>query len=241
MIASTIKRFLKKLPIDFTQNQKYDRQAKEVIKIICHSKSCCIDVGSHDGEFIDLFLLHAPQGNHFAFEPLPDFYKNLKEKYPQLTHIYDIALSNHVGITNFKYVPANPAYSGILKREYLNKNEEVIEIQTKVDLLDHIVPENIKVDFIKIDVEGGELQVLEGAKNILIKNKPIVVFEHGLGASEYYATTPQKVYDLFDGLGFHISTMENWLKKKSAFTLIDFKAQYENKTNYYFIAYPKRD
>lgn len=239
MIISALKSLLKKLPIDFTQNQKYDRQAEMVLKKICLPTSNCIDIGSHKGEFLDLFLKYAPLGKHFAFEPLPSFFEDLKQKYNTIENIYDVALSNHSGRTGFKYVPDHPAYSGIMKREYLSKNEKVIDIEAKVDLLDNIISNQIRIDFIKIDVEGGELQVLEGAKETLKRNKPIVVFEHGLGASEYYSTTPEKVYTLFYELGFSISTMKNWLQSGESFTLQEFQNQFLNKINYYFIAFPR--
>ena len=37
------------------------------------------------------------------------------------------------------------------------------------------IPE--KIDLIKIDVEGHEIETLEGAKNTILKNKPIIVIE----------------------------------------------------------------
>ena len=43
--------------------------------------------------------------------------------------------------------------------------------------LDDVIPTDVTIDFIKIDVEGAELGVLKGAKNVLLKNKPIIIFE----------------------------------------------------------------
>jgi hypothetical protein len=48
-----------------------------------------------------------------------------------------------------------------------------------------VLPENFRVDFIKIDVEGGELLVMKGAAGIMKKYKPVVIFEHGLGRQRY--------------------------------------------------------
>ena len=52
-------------------------------------------------------------------------------------------------------------------------------INTPVNTIDNFVKENniSKIDFIKIDVEGSELNVLNGAIKSLVKFKPIVIFE----------------------------------------------------------------
>ncbi len=49
---------------------------------------------------------------------------------------------------------------------------------------------------IKIDVEGAEREVLEGAIETIVRYKPTVVFEHGKGAAPHYATGPRDVYAL---------------------------------------------
>jgi hypothetical protein len=87
-------------------------------------------------------------------------------------------------------------------------------------------------------VEGAELLVLEGAKNTIAKYKPLVIFEHGLGASNYYDTTPEKVYQYFQSCNMEISTLPNFIKKQSPLTSDQFKDQFNNRSNYYFIAHP---
>ena len=49
--------------------------------------------------------------------------------------------------------------------------------KTKVDTLDNIIPPNEKIDFIKIDVEGSEWDVIEGATNLIMKWKPMIMLE----------------------------------------------------------------
>ncbi|MEJ7661318.1 MAG: FkbM family methyltransferase [Hymenobacter sp.] len=70
----------------------------------------------------------------------------------------------------------------------------------------------------KIDVEGGELQVLEGAQKMLAASRPVIIFEHGIGGSDHYGTRPEQVYDLLAGpaIGLSISTMARWLAGQPA-------------------------
>lgn len=232
-----IKNLIKKIPVSFTLNQKYDVQTKKVIRRVCTTNSNCIDIGCHKGEVLDIILKQSPEGKQFVFEPIPDLYQKLKEKYTGC-NVYQIALSNTAGEASFNYVVSNPAYSGLVKRKYDRKNEVDTTIRVKTATLDSIIPPDIKIDFIKIDVEGGELLVLEGAVKTIQRCKPVIIFEHGIGASDYYESTPQKVYTLLHTCGLHISTMHDWLGGKGEFSLKEFEGQYTNKLNYYFIAYP---
>ena len=233
-----LKRIIKKIPIAFTQNQRYDEQTKKIINRVCGRNSNCIDIGCHVGEVLDIIRLNAPNGQHFAFEPLPHLFKNLKEKYKHTTCIIsDIALSNTTGITTFNYVISNPAYSGLKKRKYDRPDERDTTIEVKTEKLDNIIPENLKIDFIKIDVEGGEYAVLAGAQSVLKKNKPVVIFEFGASAWEIYKSTPANLFDLLTDCGMKISLMEHFLKNKPAFSLQEFENQCYSEKNYYFVAY----
>ncbi len=237
-IKDIVRKILWGLHIDITQNLRYDRQTIAVMKKVLKSESNCIDVGCHKGEMLDLMLNYAPQGKHFAFEPLPHLYKNLQEKYRNTisVQVSDIALWNQKGSTTFNYVVNAPAYSGIKERQYKNTPQiEILTVQT--DMLDNFIPPNQRIDFIKIDVEGGELGVLQGAMETIKKNKPVIIFESGIGASDYYNTQPGEIYQLLKDCGLDISLMSNFLKNKPAFALGEFEEQYYKQLNYYFIAY----
>lgn len=234
-----IKNLLKKIPIAITRNQKYDKQTKLVLTRFCSSNSNFIDIGAHKGEVLDLMYKVAPQGTHYAFEPIPDLYKQLKEKYADRQNclIYDFALNNKSGTESFNYVVSNPAYSGLIKRSYDRPNEVDTEISVKTELLDNILPDDYMPTLIKIDVEGGELGVLQGAQKVIARAKPYIIFEHGLGASDHYNSYPENIYSFFQSCGMEISTMERFLSSQTYFNEKEFCQQYYNKLNHYFIAY----
>lgn len=244
-MTSTSKNFIKsilfKLKIDVTKNQKYDRQTLEIIDKLVKPNFNTVDVGCHKGEILDLILERAPQGKHYGFEPIPLYYRYLTKKYRQNKNVLinQIALSDSKGETSFNFVKNAPAYSGLKKRKYAISNPEIEKIIVQKSTLDNIVPKEERIDFIKIDVEGAEFSVLRGAKNTIKNNRCFVLFEFGMGASDYYGTRPDELYDfLKTELNLSVSTLKDWLKGKSALTKQKFNSHYEKSIHYYFIAHP---
>jgi FkbM family methyltransferase len=229
------------LHLDLTKNLEYDRITKKIIKSVVKPNSNCIDVGCHKGEILDEIISSAPNAFHFAFEPIPAFFDNLKIKYlnyPTIT-FYPFALADKNGNSTFNYVKNAPAYSGLNKRQYAHKQPDIQEINVEIKRLDDLIPKDIKIDFIKIDVEGAELGVLNGAINCINKNKPVIIFESGIGASDYYGTTPENVFDFFDKkVSMKISLLNEFLENKflSKESFIDV---YNKKCEYSFVANKK--
>lgn len=240
-MKEVLKKILKSLPIAFTKNQQYDQQTQQVLRRVCGPTTNCVDIGCHKGEVLELMLKYAPQGQHFGFEPIPVLYQDLVRHFAQYgnCHFYQIGLSDTPGEASFNYVVSNPAYSGFLKRKYDKPHEEDTSIRVRKARLDQTLPADARIGLIKIDVEGAELEVLRGATYILRRDQPVIIFEHGLGASDYYGTRPEQVFDLLREVGLHVSTMARWLAHKPAFTEQEFAQQFDKALNYYFIAYPE--
>jgi len=233
-----IRTSLNLLHLDLTKNLEYDRLTKLIMKQTIGSDSNCIDIGCHKGEILDIILQQSPRGKHYGFEPLPFLYDRLINKYKNKATILPYALANENGFSTFQYVKNAPAYSGIKKRKYDINKPEIEEIKVKLKKLDNIIPSDIKIDFIKIDVEGAELGVLQGAKQLLKNNKPVIVFEFGLGASDFYDTKPEDMFGLLtEEVGLKISLLKSFINKKASLNLDEFTQLFNNNKEYYFIAH----
>jgi hypothetical protein len=100
--------------------------------------------------------------------------------------------------------------------------------------------DDANIRFMKIDVEGGELGVLRGGFGLLARCRPFIVFEHGLGGSDFYGTRPQDVWDvLVDGVGLEINLMRRWLDGSKPLSRDEFADEFDSGRNFYFMASPR--
>lgn len=236
-----ISRQMKKFGLGITQNQKYDIQTTRIMKTFLRPDSNCLDVGCFEGEMLEQMMKFCPQGTHHAFEPIPGKFAALDKKFnaiPNVT-VHHCALSNEDGSAVFNHVISNPAYSGLVKRSYDRPNEKDESIEVPTKRLDSLLGPDYIVDFLKIDVEGGEMGVFEGGAKLIARSKPIIVFESGIGGTNHYGTTPEMIYDFLDSNGLKLNTMKRWLMGEKFFESGDFMNQFNNHLNYYFIAYPE--
>jgi FkbM family methyltransferase len=180
----------------------------------------CIDIGAHRGALLAEMMRVAPQGRHIAYEPLPHLAAYLREHYPE-AEVRQAAVSNHAGRTTFSHVrgtaegcsgfqvvTAPPGYA-----------EEVEEIEVALERLDDVLAHEDRLDLLKVDVEGAEEQVFEGAIETLTRLQPIVLFEHTFGACRAYDSWPQTIYELLcDQAGLRVFDLNG----NGPFTLHEF-------------------
>ena len=234
MAKHVLKNIIKKI-FPVTHNIRYDNQTFQIMKIVLEADSTFVDVGCHKGEVFDHALKCSPKGKHFAYEPIPDLFLELEIKYKNICEVKNYAITDSCGESEFHHVISNPANSGIKKRSY-PKDEKIDKIKIKTSTLDKELINESRVDLIKIDVEGGEYGVLKGAKEVINKFHPVFIFEHGLGASDYYNTDPDDVYELFDMSDYNIYTLKGFIKQSSPLSKEKLNDLYSRNKEYYFLA-----
>lgn len=223
------------------RSRLYDLQTLQVMRKLLTTDACCIDVGCHRGAIMKEMVAIAPEGNHWGFEPLPDLFAGLVDRFKDnpRVHLRSEALSDTEGSATFQHVVDQPGYSGFRKRRYDTADARTVEIQVRMARLDRLIPQDQRIDLIKIDVEGAELQVLQGAEQLIRRWKPIIVFEHGLGAADHYGTEPEDMHDLLARYGLSIGLMGDWLagRHDKIFSRAAFGEEFRQARNFYFIAF----
>lgn len=177
-----------------------------VLASTMRSNSNAIDIGAAGGGVLSEILRVAPNGRHIAFEPLPDLARRLANLFPSVD-VRAMALSNTNGTANFLSVKNSPPYSGLLRYTYPDfvDASEIEEITVDVGRLD----DNISADYvpalIKIDVQGAEGLLLQGASRTLATYRPVLIFEHIFKTAAVYGTTSISLHELLCGeLGYGI-------------------------------------
>lgn len=179
------------------RREALDRYAmKLLIAATLRPGSQAIDVGAHSGAVLREIVRVAPFGKHLAYEPLPHCYEYLRREFPQVL-VRDAALSDENGTTSFIHVEAAPEFSGLRERAYPGFEDSVRHtITVRTERLDDVLGGDCHPSLIKIDVEGAELLVMNGAVKTLRTHRPVVIFEHGIGAADRYGYGSADVHDL---------------------------------------------
>jgi FkbM family methyltransferase len=218
------------------QNSTYDQQTVEVMKRTLRGDSGCVDIGAHKGKLLQHMVALAPDGIHHAFEALPHLANRLKEQFPGV-HVHQLAVSDRSGHAEFQYVENAPAYSGLRRRIYDRPDPLITTIQVETQTLDEVIPPGEAVALVKLDIEGGEYHALRGAMNTIQRWRPVIVFEAGSKSTGQYGVTPDEVYSLMtETFGYELSTMSRWLGGAPAYRRGEFRLNWENGPDYYFIA-----
>jgi len=152
-----------------------------------------IDIGAHNGDtcidLVDTFQ------RVYAFEPNPESIKDI----PDTIKKFPFALGNkkeELVLT----IPDN-GYNNNKHGSIVRHQSGIRQYSVSVKTLDGF--EFKEVDLIKIDVEGMELEVLEGAIHTIMKWRPVVLFENK--RSRYN----KKLVDFFNEISYTIKVYKS--------------------------------
>jgi FkbM family methyltransferase len=138
-----------------------------------------IDIGAQSGLY-SLYAKYLPVATFFSFEPFKPTFDLLNENI-ELNHISNVDIYN-IGISNKKettVLNTSISHNGLhtMGNNPLRFND-ICQVSIDVDTLDHLFyDKNISVDFIKIDTEGWEYNILKGGENTIKQYKPIIQLE----------------------------------------------------------------
>jgi FkbM family methyltransferase len=162
------------------------------------------DVGANIGFFSLLSAkLAGPGGRVEAFEPVPDNAAAIRANAAlngfETIGVHQVAVSDRNG-TGEVCIPVESSWAHLTDRGQHPATEEVIPVQLTV-LDDQIAAGLIpRPDVVKIDVEGFELQVLNGLRRTLARDPVTIICElHG---------TNREVLEMMSELGYTVTNLE---------------------------------
>jgi FkbM family methyltransferase len=144
-----------------------------------------LDIGANVGVYAVALASMGREVQIHCFEPNPDMADRLERnvrlnRVHDSVHIHAAAVSDVAGRATFHLVRRGSGNQGLsaLRKEALGRTpSEPMDIDT-ITLDDTFLAQERAVSAIKIDVQGSELDVLTGARRLIERDRPVVVFEH---------------------------------------------------------------
>lgn len=157
-----------------------------------------IDIGGHRARHAAIFAGDLAAANLVVIEPLAEQFAYLAGLFANKPGIrlINAAVGKAPGTASFVINRNAPEESGLKRRIYNNESTaNIIETTVDVITLDSL-DLDFKVDYIKIDVEGGELDILRGAHALLQRDRPLMSVEYGYPSYSAYGHQPGDLYDI---------------------------------------------
>jgi len=191
----------------FSDLEKYEAEVIPVLTAILSktAKPVIIDVGANNGQWMILFKALSKNASVHCFEPFPQLCEFLRELVARNSfqgveiskkllgeisetgelHFADLAMDVASTVADFQ-----PDYNKTIRVEKLTIDDYVED--RKIE----------KIHLIKIDVEGGELEVLTGAQKVLSKMQPYLLLELLYTENERHLQRQKTVEKLLKNLGY---------------------------------------
>tara|TARA_B100001142_G_scaffold330372_1_gene398694 strand:+ start:41 stop:778 length:738 start_codon:yes stop_codon:yes gene_type:complete len=219
---------------------KYYHQKKINEFLIKLNLKKVIDIGAHKGEFLENIISIKNRIKVYSFEPQSKIFKDLKKKFKNKKNInlFNLAISNSnkfkklninikTSTSTFSSYNQNSFWKKIkdfLLTGFKNKSIVNSELVLTNSLDSFCKKKKIKnIDLLKIDTEGHEMQVLDGAKKLLKNDIKFVLIEFHLS----------KIYKDYNSVKIEkILKMNNFvLLKKFKFPFLLFEDRIYTKKN----------
>ncbi|MBR0683689.1 FkbM family methyltransferase [Roseomonas eburnea] len=154
---------------------------------LLHRPGTLVDVGAHDG-LITIPLARLPDSRVLAFEPLPPAFARLRSalraafgEVPAHVQCHAAALGDHAGEVTL----AMPVLDGIAQEQWASTAKDyAAHLSPRVTVERFTVP-LLRLDDLaiadltamKIDAEGAEYEILRGARDTLLRCRPVLTLE----------------------------------------------------------------
>jgi len=188
-----------------------ERDSMALFKKLIAPGDTVVEVGGHIGYVSLLFLQLAGEGHVFVFEPgdnnLPYIRRNLEGRGIELIEkaagdhtgtarffIESLTGQNNSFVENFDGLRLNRQYAGVGKVDVRTVEVEMVRLDEWAQQRD------LHVDFVKIDVEGYEWNVLQGMLGIVRDMRPRLMVEVQRDRKEILDCLTQEGYLLFSSL-----------------------------------------
>lgn len=169
-----------------------------LVPLFLRKNADCVDIGANCGRYTALMCMFSRSVH--AFEPNPECIDLLEDLCLPNATLYPYALSWQKGASEYfrpieDGIPVNTL--GTLDRTTLSTYADVNTLTVETSTLDALG--DYSISFIKLDVEGHEMDVLRGGQTLIADQKPIVLVE---AEERHRANAVEDVQAFFNNLNY---------------------------------------
>lgn len=181
---------------------------------LCTTFGTALDVGAYIG-IVSTYLARKFE-RVISFEAIPATFELLQQNMSELTNVkpLNVAIGDREGEVFFTHYPKHGQLSHVAgpNDEAKTVNVGPIAVQT-IDSL--ALPE---VSFVKIDVEGQELPVVEGARETILRCRPLIMIEQGGNDEKHFGRPRNEAAAFLEELGMRRHPDEPRMSKDRLYT-----------------------
>ena len=224
--------FIKKyfFPESFLFKRRLERSIKnkdeneiELLERFIEPGTDSIDVGVYRGVYS--YEMSKYSKNVHSFEPNPIIFEYINKNLKKIINnifLYNYALSNKNEVIDLKVPIRNDKYNRENFEEFYELGRATIHQENTFKMYEKFQITSKKIDefnfknnisFIKIDVEGHELEVIKGGEEIISKNKPILLVEI---EERYSQNKVSDTINYINKLGYISHYYDNKILKKTS-------------------------
>jgi FkbM family methyltransferase len=198
------------------------RRTSDLMRHFIRDGTNCIDVGAHLGVMTNEFLKSSPSGCHLAIEPVGYKAAWLQKKFPKV-QVLAAAASDFSGTTEFEMIEGRGSADSGLKAGAVGR--AVRHVKVDCHRLDDVVSPQVPIGFIKIDVIGAELRVLRGARELLMRDRPVLLFECTQSSTSAMGVDPSELFHIVSvELDYDVYSLKGWALRHEPLDLQRFLA-----------------
>jgi FkbM family methyltransferase len=190
----------------------YQEEVLTAIESLVRPADTVIDAGGHHGLMaIVASKAVGPTGLVVSFEPNPHartrFLENCALSGVQNVRLAPLALSDKPGSRKF-YVQKGAVswnssfFAGFASQSGRDSTEEIEVAVTTIE--DYVTTNGLAPAFIKIDAEGSEFLILNGAGKTIREHRPVISMEFNPDSARAADTTIEKTQQFLEGIGYHL-------------------------------------
>ncbi|HEY4473330.1 MAG TPA: FkbM family methyltransferase [Stellaceae bacterium] len=191
-------------PFNLLNGGRYEEDNVEVLLSFVRDDTVFLDIGANVGFYtLQVGRRVFPNGKIYSFEPNPQLHELLSRNvyvngFADIVECFRLGLSDRDCTATFQY-PRGHLGGGHIGGPGLVSGHTAVEAEIR--RLDDLLGAEFRCDLVKIDVEGHEINVLNGMKRIVENSPEIKILFEKLTPN---AATDVAVESYFSGLGFEL-------------------------------------